>query len=44
MGCEHYVKNLNGYTHLVVMLFGVFKHFDSLRKLEIGMLAEANNI
>ena len=26
--------------HLVIMLFGVLKHFDSLRELEIGMKAE----
>jgi len=44
MGCERYVKSLDGYTHLVVMLFGVFKHFDFLRELEIGMLAEANKL
>lgn len=44
MGCERYVKSLDGYTHLVVMLFGVLKHFDSLRELEIGMLAEANKL
>lgn len=44
MGCERYVKSLDGYTHLVVMLFDVFKHFDSLHELEIGMLAEANKL
>jgi hypothetical protein len=44
MGCERYVKSLDSYTHLVVMLFGVLKHFDSLRELEIGMLAEANKL
>ncbi len=41
---ERYVKKLDGYTHLVVMLFGVLKHFDSLRELEIGMQAESNKI
>lgn len=44
MGCERYVKSLDGYTHLVVMLFGVHKHFDSLCELEIGMLSEANKL
>ncbi|WP_321439214.1 DUF4372 domain-containing protein [uncultured Bacteroides sp.] len=44
MGCERYVKSFDGYTHLVVMLFGVLKHFDSLRELEIGMFAEANKL
>ncbi len=41
---ERYVKKLDGYTHLVVMLFGVLKHFDSLRELEIGMQVESNKI
>ncbi len=41
---ERYVKKLDGFTHLVVMLFGVLKHFDSLRELEIGMEAEANKV
>ena len=42
-GCESYVKRFGGYEHLVVMLFGVLKHFDSLRELEIGMKAEVHN-
>ena len=41
---ESYVKRFDGYTHLVVMLFGVLKHFDSLRELEIGMKAEVNKL
>lgn len=44
LGSERYVKKFDGYTHLVVMLFGVLKHFDSLRELEIGMKAEANKL
>ena len=36
-GSEAYVKRFDGYKHLVVMLFGILKHFDSLRELEIGM-------
>ena len=43
-GSEAYVKRFDGYTHLVVMLFGVLKHFDSLRELEIGMKAEAHKL
>ena len=43
-GSESYVKKLNGYQHLIIMLFGVLKHFDSLRELEIGMKAEANKL
>ena len=43
-GRESYVKQFDGYQHLVVMLFGVLKHFDSLRELEIGMKAEAHKL
>ena len=43
-GSEAYVKRLDGYQHLVVMLFGILKHFDSLRELEIGMKAEAHKL
>ena len=41
---EAYVKRLDGWTHLVTMLFGVLKHFDSLREVEIGMKAEVNKL
>ena len=41
---EAYVKRFDGYKHLIVMLFGVLKHFDSLRELEIGMKAEAHKL
>ena len=43
-GSEAYVKRFDGYQHLVVMLFGALKHFDSLRELEIGMKAEAHKL
>ena len=43
-GSESYVKRFDGYKHLVVMLFGVLKHFDSLRELEIAMKAEAHKL
>ena len=36
-GSEAYVKRFVGYQNLVVMLFGILKHFDSLRELEIGI-------
>lgn len=39
-GSEKYVKKLDGYTHLVTILFGVLRHYDSLRELEIGLKAE----
>ena len=43
-GSEAYVKRLDGYQHLVIMLFGILKHFDSLREQEIGMKAEAHKL
>ncbi len=43
-GSESYVKRFDGYSHLVVMLYGVLKHFDSLREPEIGMKAEAHKL
>ena len=43
-GSEAYVKRFDGYQHLVVMPFGILKHFDSLRELEIGMKAEAHKL
>lgn len=44
LGSEHYVKSLTGWKHLIIMLFGVLKHFDSLREVEIGMKAEVNKL
>ena len=41
-GSEAYIKKLDGYQHLVIMLFAVFNHFDSLREVEVGMQAEAH--
>lgn len=41
---EAYVKRLDGWTHLVIMLFGILKHFDSLREVEIGMKTEVNKL
>ena len=38
------MKRFDWYQHLLVMLFGVLKHFDSLRELEIGMKAEAHKL
>lgn len=43
-GSEAYVKRLDGYQHLIVMLFGILKHFDSLRELKIGMKTEAHKL
>ena len=44
IGSERYVKRLDGWTHLIIMLFGVLRHYDSLRELEIGMKAEINKL
>ena len=41
---ETYVKHLDGWTHLLIMRFGILKHFDSLREVEIGMKAEVNKL
>ncbi len=43
-GSEAYVKRFDGYQHLLVMLFSILKHFDSLRELEIDMKAEAHKL
>lgn len=43
-GSESFVKKFGGYEHLIVMLFVVFKHFDSLQELEIGIKAEVNKL
>lgn len=44
IGSEKYVKRLDGWTHLIIMLFGVLRHYDSLRGLETGMKAEINKL
>jgi len=44
IGSERYVKRLTGWKYLIIMLFGILKHFGSLRELEIGMKAETMNL
>ena len=44
LGSERYVKRLTGLKHLIIMLFAVLKHFDSLREVEIGMKAETTKL
>lgn len=44
LGSERYVKRLTGLKHLILMLFAVLKHFDSLREVEIGMKAETTKL
>lgn len=43
-GFDRYVKKLDGYSHLVVMLYGVLMRYDSLREIVIGMLSEAHKL
>lgn len=40
---DRYVKKLDGYSHFVILLYGVLIRHDSLREIVIGMLSEANN-
>jgi hypothetical protein len=40
-GHNRYVKKFDGYSHFVVMLYGVLMRYDSLREIVIGMLSEA---
>lgn len=35
---------MTGLKHLIIMLFDVLKHFDSLREVEIGMKAETTKL
>ena len=44
LGSERYVKRLTGWKYLIIMLFGVLKHFDPLRELEIGVKVETMNL
>ena len=39
-GGAKYVKNFNGFTHLLTMLYAVIMRFDSLREIEVAMTAE----
>ncbi|MGL6143029.1 MAG: IS4 family transposase [Enterobacterales bacterium] len=43
-GHDRYVKKLDGYSHLVTLLYGVLMHHDSLREIVIGMLSEAHKL
>src|SRR5690606_12350408 len=43
-GHNRYVKKLDGYTHFVVMLYGVLMRYNSLREIVIGMLSEASKL
>jgi hypothetical protein len=43
-GGERYVKNFNGWSHLVVMLYAVIRRFDSLREISASLLSEARKL
>lgn len=43
-GFDRYVKKFDGYSHFVVMLYGVLMRHDSLREIVIGMLSEAGKL
>lgn len=41
---ERYTKRLNGWIHLVVMLYAVIMRFDSLREITASLLAETRKL
>lgn len=43
-GFDHYVKKLDGYSHFVILLYGVLMRHDSLREIVAGMLSEAHKL
>ncbi|MBO5828275.1 MAG: IS4 family transposase [Paludibacteraceae bacterium] len=44
LGGERYVKSFDGFTHLLTMLYAVIMRFDSLREIEISMIAEVRKL
>lgn len=44
LGGERYVKRFDIWTHLVVMLYAVIMHFDSLREITTSLQAEARKL
>ena len=43
-GGERYVKRLDCWTHLIVMLYAVIQRFDSLREITTSLLAETHKL
>lgn len=43
-GFDHSVKKLDGYSHFVILLYGVLMRHDSLREIVVGMLSEAHKL
>lgn len=43
-GHDRYIKKLDGYSHFVILLYGILMRHDSLREIVLGMLSEANKL
>ena len=44
VGGERYVKKFDGFQHLLVLLFAVFKNYKSLREILTGVNTEARHL
>jgi len=44
VGGERYVKKFDGFQHLLVLLFAVFKNYRSLREILTGVNTEARHL
>ncbi|PWK83544.1 DUF4372 domain-containing protein, partial [Hallerella porci] len=44
VGGERYVKKFDGFQHLLVLLFAVFKNYSSLREILTGVNTEARHL
>jgi len=44
LGGEHYVKKFTAWEHLVFMIYSSLNRFDSLREIELAVLAEARKM
>ena len=44
MKSDRYIKRLDSYQHLVIMLYAVYGKFNSLRELELGFLSSATRM
>jgi hypothetical protein len=43
-GANHYTKRLDAYTHLVIMLYAVISHFDSIREVTLGFKSHISRL
>ena len=44
VGGERYVKKFDGFQHLLVLLFAVFKNYKSLREILTGVNSESRHL